>query len=220
MCFDELRIELARAVRIFAEQREHPARGEESRLRLLADRRVVATPTPFAGMTCEPGPNRVEHDVAGQLEQMRVALDQLVVKAALEEVATGVVAPVEPFRIHAVQPVHATGDVWLRRLDEEVIVIRHQAIRMAYPSEEVDHLLHQLNEAEPVAGVDEDLLLAVPARNDVIRSAVSLEAWWAGHLPTVAAAGVVSCAWHQLGAKTARFRICGTCPGARHQGFG
>lgn len=145
-------------------------------------------------MTCEPGPNRVEHDVAGQLEQMRVALDQLVVKAALEEVSTVVVAPVESFRIHAVQPVHTTRDVCLRRLDQQVIVIRHQAIRMAHPSEEVDHLLNQLNEPEPVAGVDEDLLLAVSARCDVIRSAVSLKARRAGHLPTVAAAGVVSCA--------------------------
>jgi len=80
----------------------------------------------------------------------------VVVKAALEEVSTVVVAPVEPFRIHAVQPVHTTRDVCLRRLDQQVIVIGHQAIRMAHPSEEVDHLLNQPNEPEPVAGVDED----------------------------------------------------------------
>jgi hypothetical protein len=171
-------------------------------------------------MISQPGSNWIEHDVASHLEQLRVALDQLVVKAALKEVTTVVVTPVEPLRVHAVQPVHAARDVCFRRLDEEVIVIRHQAIRMADPSQEVDHLLNQLEEAEAVAGVDEDLLLAVSPRRHVIRGAVSLKARRAGHLPTVAAGGVVSRAWHRLGTEAARFRLCGTCPGARHHGLG
>ena len=150
---------------------------------------------------------------------MRLALDELVVKAALEDVAAVVVAPVEPLGIHAVQPVHSSRDVWFRGLDEEVIVVRHQAIRMAHPSQEVHDLLHQLKEANPVAGIDEDLLLAVSTGRHVIGGAVGLEAGRAGHLPTVAASGGGVGAWHELGAETARFRLCGTCPGARHEGF-
>jgi hypothetical protein len=216
-CLYELGVKLASAIRICTEQRKHPTRREECRLLHPADRRVVATPSPFARRPHESGANGVEHDVAGQLEQVRVALDELAVKPALEEVASVVVAPVEPLRVHTVQPVHSARDIWFRRLDEKVIVIRHQAIRVASPSQELDDLPEQLEEPEPVAGIGENLLLAVPPRRHVIRGAVSLESRRPGHLPTVAAVGLAARAWHRVGAETARFRLCGTGPGARRQ---
>jgi len=145
-----------------------------------------------------------------------VAFDEYVVKASLEEMPFVAVPPVEPPRVHAVQPVHSAGDIRLRRLNEEVIVIRHQAIRMASPIEDLDDLLEQLEETEPVTVIDEDLLLAVPAGRHVVGSAGSLESGRAGHLPTVAAARLALRAWHSLGAETARFRLSGTGPGARH----
>jgi hypothetical protein len=88
---------------------------------------------------------------------------------------------------------------------------------MASPSQQVDDLPEELKEPKPVAGVGEDLLPAVTPRGDVVRSAGSLEARGARHLATVAVASPAGGAWHWLGAETARFRLFGTCPGARHQ---
>src|SRR5205085_4289049 len=45
---DEISVELAGAIWIFAEQRQHPTGGEECRLRRLADHRDVAAPPPLA----------------------------------------------------------------------------------------------------------------------------------------------------------------------------
>jgi len=150
---------------------------------------------------------------------MCVALDELIVVPTLEEVPGIAVTPVEPFRVHAVQPVHSHRDVRFRRLDEKVIVIRHQAIGVAFPSQEVDDLLEELKKAESVAGVEKDLLLAIPARRHVVRGAGSLESRCARHLPTVTAVTASAGAWHKLGAETTRFRLCGTGPGARRERF-
>jgi len=148
---------------------------------------------------------------------MGVSFNELVVKPALEEVPSVVVPPVEPLGVDAVQSVHSARDVRLQRLDEQVIVIRHQAIRVTLPSLEVDDMPEELKEAEPVAGVGEDLLSPVPARGDVVRSAGGLEARGARHAATVAALGPGVRAWHGVGAETARFRLFGAGPGARHQ---
>jgi hypothetical protein len=164
----------------------------------------------------EAGSNGVQHDVPGQLEQMRLAFDHLVVKAALEQMSGEFVAPVEPVGVHAVQPVHALRDVSFPCLDEEVVVIRHQAVRVAEPSQAINRLLYQLQEAGPVVCIDEDVLLAIPTRRHVVDRAGGLDARRSGHLPTVAAAAELVRAWHQVGAETARFRIRGTWPGARH----
>jgi len=148
---------------------------------------------------------------------MRVAFDELVVKPALEEMAFVAVAPVEPLGVHPVESVHALGDICVQGLDEKVIVIRHQAIRVAAPSQQLDHLFEQLEKSEPVAGVGEDFLSAVAAGGHVVGRAGRLEARRARHLPTIAPASARACAWHRFVTKTARLGPAVTCPGARHE---
>jgi hypothetical protein len=212
----EIGVELAGAIRIPIEQRQHPASGEKCRPRPFSDRGVVAAPLPLARGASDPGANRIENDVARQFEQVDVAFDELVVKAALEEVSVVPVAPVEPPRVDPVQPLHALGDIRARGLDEEVVVIRHQAIRVAAPAKQLYHLFEQLEESEPVAGVGEDLLSAVSTTRYVVGRAGGLDARRARHLPTVAAGAAHARAWHPFGTEAARLRWDGTCPGARH----
>jgi hypothetical protein len=57
---NEFGVQLASPARITAEQRQHPARGEERRLRLLADHRVVAAPPPVARIRHESGPHGID----------------------------------------------------------------------------------------------------------------------------------------------------------------
>jgi hypothetical protein len=52
-----------------------------------------------------------------------LALDDPALEAALEQVALAVVAAVEPDRVQAVQPLHPSRELRLRRLDQEVEVV-------------------------------------------------------------------------------------------------
>ena len=54
---------------------------------------------------------------------MVLALDHARLEPALEEMPDAVVATVEAHRIDAVEPLHATREVGLGRLDEQVEVV-------------------------------------------------------------------------------------------------
>src|SRR5215831_2972123 len=143
-------------------------------------------------------------------------LDYLAAKPTFEQMTFVALPPVEPLRVDAVQPMHATRDVCVGRLHEKVIVVRHQAVRMAAPFQRGNDLFKQLQESESVARVREDCFLAIPAGRYVVDRAWELRARRARHVPTVAAAPPSARAWHGFGAETARIRLVGTCPGARH----
>ena len=179
--------------------------------------RSIAAPAPEACPVAESGANGIEHDVSRELEQMRMPLDHLAVKPTLEQMALVTVPPVEPFREDAVQPVHPTRDVGIRRFDEKVIVVRHQAIRIAAPFERGGDLFEQLQESEAVVRVREDFRLAIPASCYVVDRPGGLGARRPAHVPTVAASSPSARAWHKVGAGTARNRRSETCTGARHE---
>ena len=88
---------------------------------------------------------------------------------------------------------------------------------MAAPFQRRDDLFEQLQKSEPVARVREDCSLAVPTGRYVVDRAGKLRTGRAGHALTVAAATPGARAWHEFGAETARIRLDGTCPGARHE---
>src|SRR5262249_8677210 len=189
----------------------------ERQLRRLADHGVVTTPPIVARISHDAGPDRIEDDVPRQLQQVGMPLHHLAAKPTLEQMTFVAVPPVEPLRVDAVQPMHPTRYVCVRRLHEKVIVVRHQAVRMAAPFERRDDLSEQLQESESVARVREYCVLAIPASRYVVDRAGNLRAGRARHLPTVAASPPSVRAWHQFGAETARIRLGGTCPGARHE---
>src|SRR5262245_16870722 len=66
---------------------------------------------------------------------MFVALDSPGPKATLEDVTGGFVTFVEASRVSTVQPMHSLRELLLRRLDDEVVVIWHQAERLDVPVE-------------------------------------------------------------------------------------
>ena len=53
-----------------------------------------------------------------ELKQLRIAFDELVVVAPLEQVACVPMSPVEPARVDPVQSLHPTPDVRIKRFDE------------------------------------------------------------------------------------------------------
>jgi hypothetical protein len=105
---------------------------------------------------------------------VRVILDELRPEPAVEEVALVAVPPVEPPRIPPIQAMHPARDVAVWRLDEQMEVVRHPAIRVTPPLEPVNHVLEELAEPEPVAGIDVNRVFADAARRHVVDGAGKL----------------------------------------------
>ena len=86
-------------------------------------------------MADHPRPDRVEHDIAGQLQEVRLLLHNDPLVPALEHMPHAPMPPVEALGIDPVQLAHAFGQVAVRRLDQQVIVVVHQAVRVHGPVE-------------------------------------------------------------------------------------
>jgi hypothetical protein len=141
---------------------EHPQAGEveERRRPEGAHGSRIAAPLPFLWVRAQSRSDGVENDVTRELERVRLVVDHLVEVAAFKERAFPAVLQVEPHRIAALQILHAGGQVGVRRLDCQMEVIAHQAIRMAPPAIAPNGALEQLEEVLPVTPDDvEDLAL-------------------------------------------------------------
>ena len=106
---------------------------------------------------------------------MPVALDQAPAETTLEEVAVEPVPPVEELGIDAIEALHSLREVRRRRFEEEVVVVGHQAVRMAVPAEPRDDVFRNREEQQPVGVVARDLLSAVPAGVDVVHPVLDEE---------------------------------------------
>jgi len=81
---------------------------------------------------------------------------------------------------------HPPREVRLRRLDEEMIVVRHQAVGVTDPSKPFNERGKRVEKASPVGVVEEDLRPRVPAACDVIDCAFVFDPQRASHEPRVA----------------------------------
>ena len=112
---------------------------------------------------------------------MRVALHQHGMVAALEHVTGAAVAPVEGLGVHAIQVAHAAREVGCRRLEHEVIVVAHQAIRVTEPAPPLDRAPQEVEKAATIGGVLIDRRLRVAARGHVVEGTLELEAERSSH---------------------------------------
>jgi hypothetical protein len=89
---------------------------------------------------------------------------------------------VEPLRIIAVYALHARREIGLRRFNEQVVVVRHEAEAMNVPSSVRDHLSHELGEEEPISVAKKDRLLSIASTRHVIDAAGNQDAWTTRHV--------------------------------------
>jgi hypothetical protein len=82
-------------------------------------------------------------------------------------VARSAVPLVEPERVDAVEPLHPSPKLRNRRLDDEVVVRRHQAEGVNGPTEAVDAIHQQPEEAQTVGLVPVDVAAVDAAGRDV-----------------------------------------------------
>jgi hypothetical protein len=108
-------------------------------------------------------------------------LDHDALVATLQDVADTPLAAVESLREHLVQTPHPRDQVRLRRLEEQMVMAVHQTSGIQQPTLLLHLLGEALNEAAAILLIEEDRLLRVAARGDVINGAGKLESQRACH---------------------------------------
>ena len=112
---------------------------------------------------------------------MLLTLDQDRTVATLEEVADSSVTTVERLRVHAVQVPHPAREVRLRRANEQVVVVSHQAVGKAAPAKAVVRVCEHLEETLSVRVISKDLRPLVASRRQVVDAVFDLETQRSGH---------------------------------------
>jgi hypothetical protein len=100
-----------------------------------------------------------------------IALDQDGLVSALKAMARFAMPTVEMLRIAGVQPLHPSRQIGIRSSDDEVVVRRHEDIRVARPVVSKDDLIEQAEEAAPVDVIAVDRLASHTACGNVIHGA-------------------------------------------------
>jgi len=138
--------------------------------RLPARSCPVAAPLPSLGFFNYLCAHRIQDDVSADFEKMAVFLYKNGLVAALEKMTRPTVESIEQLRVHAVQLPHAESQIAVRRLDEEMIMVVHEAVGMTDPIVAFVHVLKGVQEPDAVLVAFEDRLPLITARSDVVNS--------------------------------------------------
>jgi hypothetical protein len=117
---------------------------------------AVPRPPVLVRVEAEAGLDRVLADVLAGVFEVLLGLDHPGREAGAEQVAAAAVAQVEALGMAAAQVLDSGGELRLRRLDDRVVVVRHQAEGVDLPAVAVDGLRKELQEREPVVVVAHD----------------------------------------------------------------
>lgn len=73
------------------------------------------------------------------------------------------------------------GEVGIRRLNDEVMLIRHQVVRMTWPTEAITDIAKRIEEGLAIVIAEEDPLACVSAACSVVDCSFVFESQWASH---------------------------------------
>ena len=144
---------------------------EEARSSIQAGRSSVAAPRPLVRATAEPSLNRIHRRVTERPEQLGLALLSHGPKSVLEQVRITLVPAVEPKRISTVERLHCTRKLTIASLQDEVIVVGHEAVRQALKLAVRDYSIEAIEEIDAVGVEGEDHLPVTAPRVHVIDGA-------------------------------------------------
>ncbi len=141
-----------------------------------------ATPGPFLGAVTQPGAHGVVNDVVAGGDEVFVCINDIRAKALFEDVTLPRVAAIESLRIHAVQPLHPHRESALACLDQQVIVRRHETVRVACPSKRQHVSSEQGHECAAIHLVLKERQTAIRTCRDVEDAVAQEAAWTPAHL--------------------------------------
>jgi hypothetical protein len=142
-------------------------------------------PAPIPDPLAEAGTDRILEDVAADTKVVVLRLEHLRPEPSLEDVAHLSVARVESHRVEPVEGVHPFGDVRVRRLHDEVVVVRHQAVRVDRPASCPRHLAEELGEELAVVVTAVDRRAAHAPRHHVVDPVMHARPRESSHASTV-----------------------------------
>ncbi len=94
---------------------------------------AIARPNPVFRPFDNTRADRIQDDVAADFEKMSVFLYKHGFVPALEEVTCSLVPLIKSLGVESIQLSHSEGEVAIRRLDENVVVISHEAVSVTDP---------------------------------------------------------------------------------------
>jgi hypothetical protein len=114
-----------------------------------------------------PGPSRVLDDISDRVLEVTLRLGELVPVALAEQVVDSLVRGIEVAGVEAVEVAHAAAQVVVDA-EHQVVVVAHEAVREDVPVEPRRRHLEQRHERDAIVIGQEDRLLVVPPRDDVV----------------------------------------------------
>jgi len=129
---------------------------------------------------------RVVHDVVDRRLVLLVRLDHSRPVAAAEDVILSLVALVEGTGVAAVQVAHPISEARQGGLDEEVVVVAHEAAHVRAPAVAPFDPPEDVEEDDPISIVEHDRRVVVAPDPDVVVGARLEVTVGSSHLPNVA----------------------------------
>ena len=133
----------------------------------------------------DAGPYGIAMDVARRCFQVRAGVDQKSFEAALEQMSRAGVAAIVVRGAADVEPVHGPAEIALRRLYQQVKVVRHQAIAVDENGVPLGHPAEVTEESLTVPPVCDDRLLPLTAVQNMIERTGIFNTQRPGHIETV-----------------------------------
>jgi hypothetical protein len=113
-----------------------------------SDHRPLPAPGPLLRLIDHPRPNRVQNDLPTQLKPVGVLVYENPLETPLKQMPDSSMAPVRCLRVNTIQVMHSLRQVSFHRLNDQMVVIRHEAKRVADPLITLHHL-HQYAQEKP-----------------------------------------------------------------------
>jgi hypothetical protein len=176
---DELDVSTPRVAPIPAHKLEQ-ANAIEPVWRVITDD-AVASPSPLSGPRAQTCLNWVQSQVAKCRPELTIAPDPDRAISALEEMPDAAVSLVEGLGVQAVERLHPDCEIRVRRLQDKVDVVRHQAVGKASPVPLLDDTAEQPEIRLTIEVVQIDRLLRVPTRVHVKDPVLDLFPEWPCH---------------------------------------
>ena len=112
---------------------------------------------------------------------MALLLDQEGLESPLKQMPHPAMSLVEGLGIDPIQLPHPQGEVPLRCLDEEMVMVLHKAVGMTEPVVASIHLVQKIEKGLPVLIIREDGPLVIASIGEVIDGPGALNAEWSDH---------------------------------------
>ncbi len=131
----------------------------------------------------QPRTHRVEMDLVAQHREvaalLRIHDDRFI--PPLKKVPAEPMPRVEAHRPRHLEPAHPRDQVCLRRLQQEMVVVRHQYIGMNPPAGPRARLSESLQKTAPILVIPENRFAPVPTIQNVINGTFKFNARFASH---------------------------------------